>query len=665
VPVPVLAELQRRRVFRALLGYGIASFAVLQIIEPIMHGLHWPEAVLSYVVVALAVGFPVVVSLAWIFDVNAGRVERTAPTPASGLRGVPLALLLVGVSVIAAAPGVAWYFFVRPTGAGIPASAANRRSIAVLPFASLSAGEENKYFADAIHIELLGQLAKLSELKVISRTSVLQYREGGARNLREIGEALGVASVLEGSVQRSGSRVRIQAHLMDAASDREIWADRYDRELTDLFLIQTAVAEEIAKALHARLLPEERSRIARQPTTNAEAYDLYLRAQEYAQRPLPSPEEVESAVKLYRRAIELDPAFALAHARLARHQSLLYRYRHDHTEGRIADASKEAQLALSLQPDLAEAHEALGLVHHGRRDFARALVEFEIARNGIPDVAAWISDVQQRRARFDDALRSQEQAIALAPRSLNAVGYYFWTLVVLRRYDEAERVLERVSSLDPENRIVPAWKASLALLSKGDAGPAKTLLREVGAQRRPLSWVNPAMIRLLELNPKEAIAALHALPDPLAEPGRFMPKALLAAVSYDAVGDARNARAGYESARIELESAHPDSPGEEVLRCRLGRAYAGLDRKEDALRECGRAVELRPVASDAIEGPVLLEQLAAIQVKVGEADAAIATLTGLMAIPALISAPLLRIDPKWAPLRSDPRFRRLAGLASE
>src|SRR6266852_4811453 len=175
------AELKRRRVFRALIGYGIASFAVLQIIEPIMHGLHWSEAVLSYVVVALAIGFPVVVSLAWIFDVNAGRVERTAP--ANGLRGVRLALLLAGIGMISAAPGVVWYFFVRPAGAGIPAGAANRRSIAVLPFASLSVGEENKYFADAIHIELLGQLAKLSELKVISRTSVLQYREG-ARNLR-------------------------------------------------------------------------------------------------------------------------------------------------------------------------------------------------------------------------------------------------------------------------------------------------------------------------------------------------------------------------------------------------------------------------------------------------------------------------------------------------
>ena len=662
--LPLLAELQRRRVFRALIGYGIAAFAVLQIIEPIVHGLHWSEAVVSYAVVALAVGFPLVVGLAWIFDVNSGRIERTPPMPSSGLRGVPLALLLVAVGSVAAAPGLAWFFFAHRTRAGHRAGEANRRSIAVLPFASLSAGDENRYFADAIHIELLGQLAKVSDLKVISRTSVLQYRDA-ARNLRDIGAALGVSTVLEGSVQRAGSRVRIQAQLIDAASDRQIWADRYDRELTDLFLIQTAVAEEIAKALDARLSPAERSQIARQPTANAAAYDLYLRAQEYAQRPLPSPDEVENAEKLYRRAIELDPAFALAHARLARLQSLIYRYRHDHTEGRIADASKEAQLALSLQPDLAEAHEALGLVHHGRRDFAPALVEFEIARKGIPEVAAWISDVQQRRARFDDALRTQEQAMALAPRSLNPLGYYFWTLVLLRRYEKAESLLERVSSFDPENRIISAWKALLAMFSKGDARPAKALLREVGAQKKPLSWVNPALITLLQLNPAEAIAALHVLPDPLAEPGRFLPKSLLSAIAYDAIGDLEHARAGYDAARIELEAEHPDRPGEEVLRCRLGRAYAGLGRKKDALRECGLAVESQPVTSDAVDGPALLEQLAAIQARVGEPDAAIAILAKLMAMPASISAPLLRIDPKWAPLRSDPRFRQLAGLPRE
>ena len=238
--LPVVAELKRRRVFRALVGYGIAAFAVLQIIEPVMHGLHWPDSVLSYVVAGLAAGFPIVVTLAWIFDVNAGRVERT-PGPI-GMKTLTVALLLGGIGAVAAAPGLAWYFLLRPR----PSAEASRNdhSIAVLPFASLSAGEENRNFADAIHVELLSQLAKIGDLKVISRTSVLQYKDG-PKNVREIAQALGVSSVLEGTVQREGIRVRVQAQLIDALNDREIWAERYDRELTDLFRIQTAVAEEI------------------------------------------------------------------------------------------------------------------------------------------------------------------------------------------------------------------------------------------------------------------------------------------------------------------------------------------------------------------------------------------------------------------------------------
>ena len=667
---PLLAELNRRRVFRALIAYGIAAFAVLQIIEPIMHGLHWPDAVLSYVVVALALGVPVVGALAWAFDVNAGRIERTpGTTAAGGPRGIRLALLLVGIGVFAAGPGVAWYFL-RPARARIAANGTDRRSLAVLPFASLTAGEENKYFADAIHIELLGQLSRIGDLKVISRTSVLPYRDG-TRNLREIGEALGVSSVLEGSVQRAGNRVRIQAHLMDAASDREIWGDRYDRELTDLFLIQSAVAEEIAKTLHARLSPEERSQISRQPTANAEAYDLYLRAQEYADKLVRSPEEAEGALKLYRRAIELDPNFALAHARLSRLETFIYFSRHDASEERLADAKVEAERALSLQPDLPEAHEALGLflfygsVQRGSVDYPRTLAEFEIARKGIPDVAAFISDLQRAQGRFEEALRTQEQAIALAPRSWQLLGIQYGTLVMLRRYAEAERVIMRISAFDPEDRYVPASKAYLALISKGDPEPARALLRELAARRKPIRQVIWALIRLFELNPAEAIGALHALPDPLGEPGQLPPKSLLSAMVHDAVGDNVRARADYEAARIEMETTLAQRPADWFLLCRLGRAYAGLGRKDDALRECGRAVEKLPVALDAGGGPHLIEDLATIQAKVGEHDAAIANIARLMGMPAYISAQLLRIDPKWAPLRSDPRFRKLAGMTSD
>jgi TolB-like protein len=256
-----LAEMKRRRVFRVLVGYGIAAFAVLQVIEPIMHGLHWPEVVLSYVVVSLAAGFPIAVMLSWAFDLNAGRIERTAPLAASSpkaLRGVRLGLLLTGIGVLAAAPGLAWHFLRSGAPAGSEKPGANAdRTIAVLPLASI--GEESGYFAQGIHDELLRQLASVGGLEVISRTSVLQYKDG-ARNVREIGEALGAASIVEGSVQRAGNRVRVEAKLIDARRDRQIWADRYDRDVTDLFALQTAIAEEIATALLARLSPAQKAR---------------------------------------------------------------------------------------------------------------------------------------------------------------------------------------------------------------------------------------------------------------------------------------------------------------------------------------------------------------------------------------------------------------------
>lgn len=657
-PASVFSELKRRRVFRALIGYGLAAFAVLQIIEPIMHGLRWPEAVLSYVVAALAAGFPVIVALAWIFDVNAGRVERTsAPTR---LKGARLALVLGGIGVLAATPGLTWYFLIRPR----PQSAAVRaseRSIAVLPFASLSAGDENKYFADAIHIELLGQLAKIGDLKVISRTSVLQYKEG-ARNLREIGEALNVSSVLEGSVQRSGNRVRIQAQLIDASRDRQIWADRYDRELTDLFLIQTAVAEEIAKALHARLLPEERKQIARQPTTNAEAYALYLRAWEILSRKKPAEEPI--AELLFRRALELDPAFALAHARLSFLHSQAYWFNRDHTQARISQAREEADRALALQPDLAEAHLALGTLYYwGARDYDLALKEYEIARRSVPDVIEYIGYVQRRQGHFEDARRSQAQAVSLDPRNPRSQTDFMSTLIAMRRYDEAAATIERLATMSSD--IAEPAKAYLAILRTGDVEPAKAVLRKL-ARASATTWIDTwvpaaALAELLNVVPQEALAALPAAPPLLAGSDYYRPKPLLIAMARDALEQGSQARSDYEAARVELEAAVEKDPGDATRRAALAHAYAGLDRKEDALREIRHALELVPPSKDALFGPVLLEELATIEARNGDAEAAIDLLGKLLAIPSRISTALLRIDPKWKPLRRNPRFQQLIG----
>ena len=292
---------------------------------------------------------------------------RGAPFPARGSR-LPWWTSLVFAAGLLLASIAWWALRNRISGQNTNAD----RSIAVLPFASLSMGEENAYFTQGFHDELLRQLGRIGDLRVISRTSVLQYKEG-ARNLREIAEALGVSSVLEGSVQRAGNRVRVEARLMDARNDRQMWADRYDRDLTDIFGIQTAVAEEIAGALHARLSTAQKAQIQRKPTENAEAYDLYLRALEYENRLGYQPDNLEIAERLYRQAIQADPSFALARARLAL-VKLNYWWAAGASDSVAEEARDEAEQSLRLQPDLPEGHLALGLYYYWRhRDYDRAL----------------------------------------------------------------------------------------------------------------------------------------------------------------------------------------------------------------------------------------------------------------------------------------------------
>ena len=299
----------------------------------------------------------------------------------------------------------------------------------------MNAGEDTAFFADGIHGDLLTQLSKIGDLKVISRTSVLQYRTG-TRNLREIGEALGVATVLEGSVQRADNRVRIEARLSDTHDDSQIWADRYDRELTDVFAIQSAVTEEIARALKARLSPEEKGRIERRPTRSTEAYELYLRGREYEERPNQLAGDFRIAEQMYRRAIEKDPGFALAHARLSYlHTSRFYWYQIDASEARLAEAAREAERALTLDPDLAEAHIAAGNVPYVQRDFSNAAKEFAVAAKLDPNsVTVWISLAysQRRQGAFEQAVRNMERVSELEPRSL-FVEDLAYTLTMLRR----------------------------------------------------------------------------------------------------------------------------------------------------------------------------------------------------------------------------------------
>ena len=663
------AELKRRRVVRTLVGYGIASFAVLQIIEPVMHGLHWPETVLSYVVVALGAGFPVVITLAWIFDVKAGRIERTASAAAgTGLRGVRLALLLLGIGVLAAAPGLFYYFVLRSHTRGPNASGpgGNVAIIAVLPFASLGSSEENAYFADGFHDELLRQMGRIGDLRVISRTSVMQYKNG-ARNLREIAEALGVSSVVEGSVQRAGNRVRVEARLIDARNDLQIWSDRYDRDLTDVFGIQTAVAEEIAGALHARLSTAQKAQIQRKPTENAEAYDLYLRALEYENRLGYQPDNLEIAERLYRQAIQADPSFALARARLAL-VKLNYWWAAGASDSVAEEARDEAEQSLRLQPDLPEGHLALGLYYYWRhRDYDRALKELEIARPGVPteaiDLMGW---VLRRQGKYDEAIRYQQEALRLDPRSLDKRFQLADSFIRTRRYEDADGVLDRVLAIAPDFTAASMEKAFLQEAWKGETSLAKKILRETRGRLDPRGRVGAQdwIIQLLLHNPREALPFLDYVDSDsiIGRGSRAVPKALLYAAAHEALGDADQARKEYETALPLLAAEVEKNPSRPFQRSLLARAYAGLGRKEDALREANRAIEIRPISKDHVGGAGFEIERAAVEARVGETNAAIEHIRYLLSIPCLLSPALLRIDPTWAPLRADSRFRKLAEL---
>src|SRR5947208_12885273 len=370
-------ELQRRRVYRVAAAYIIAAGFIIQMGSAILPAWELPNWTFRLVVVLLLIGFPIALMLAWAFDVTPEGIQATPKTAAeTHLRRNMIILVATGVIVSTAAG-----FFLLPR-----TSARNiDKSIAVLPFENLSGDPDNAYFADGIQDDILTNLSKIGDLKVISRTSVMSYRGNGARNARDIGKSLGVATLLEGSVRRIGNRVRVNVQLINANNDEHIWAEDYDRELTDVFAIQTDLAQKIVYTLQAKLSPNEKARLDRQPTQDPNAYLLFVQAHDYANQTDMFQESSLKAAPLFEQAIKLDPSFSLAYAGLSMLESWIY-HSFDPTPSRREKARRNADEALRLQPDLPEGHLALGFsYYYGDRDYKRALAEFEFYRRGLPN----------------------------------------------------------------------------------------------------------------------------------------------------------------------------------------------------------------------------------------------------------------------------------------
>jgi TolB-like protein len=372
----LVAELKRRRVFRVVAGYGVFAFAILQIVEPIMHGLHWPDAVLSYVVVGLGVGFPVAVILAWAFDINAGTIERTAPASGFALHGARLALVLLGLGALAAAPGLAWYLLKAK-----PAAPAAGPSIAVLPFSDLSEKHDQEYFADGVAEEILNALAHVQGLKVIGRTSSFSFK-GKSDDLKSIGQKLEVANILQGSLRKEGDQIRLTAQLISVNDGAQRWSETYDRKLAGIFKLQDEIARTVVGSLRVKLLGEATPPAAR--TTTPEVYDLFLWGREQSR--IVRPENNRQAVATLEKAVALDPQFAPAWAQLALAHFASVDWFGEGAKGLRAKALSEAERAVALAPELAQAYTARAHIRDlDQLDFKGALDDIDRALLTAPN----------------------------------------------------------------------------------------------------------------------------------------------------------------------------------------------------------------------------------------------------------------------------------------
>jgi TolB-like protein/class 3 adenylate cyclase len=593
---------------------------------------------------------------------------------AVGLAGSALALVISSLIFFYRAPPRAVTSTVsRAAWNNVPVSIPEK-SVAVLPFENLSNEKENAYFADGVQDEILTGLAKVADLKVISRVSTLQYKTGAPRNLREIGVALGVAHVLQGSVQRAGNRVRVNAQLADARTDRQIWAQTYDRDLADVFAIQSEIAIAIAHQLQARLSPGEKNAIEQAPTTDLVAYDFYMRAKDLLLTTFSSAAKARllGAADLLNQAVARDPSFSQAYCELASAHDSLYFLGLDHTPARLALAEAAIQAIFRLRPDAGEAHLARAEnLYHGHLDYAGALAELDIARRSLPNnprVFALTGYIQRRQGRWEESTRNLERAIDLDPRNFYTLQQIALSYGLLRRYAEETSVLDRALAIEPNDVNTKVALASVQFHWKADTQPLHQTVDSIratnpgGLPSVANDWLSCA---LAERDVAAARNALNAFGDiPLTDYAVHLNRPFMEGVIARMTKDDGKARAAFAAARAQQGKTVRAQRNYGPPLCVLGLIDAALGRKDEALHEGRRAVELLPVEKDSINGQVMIAYLAMIAAWAGDKDLACDQLAIAVRPPSTVSYGQLKLLPFWDPLRGDPRFEKIvASLA--
>jgi TolB-like protein/Tfp pilus assembly protein PilF len=660
------AELKRRNVYRAAVAYGVVAWFLTQLTTQVFPFFEIPNSSIRLVVIVLACGFPIALCLAWLYeftpegivrseDVDPAKVKSTRRVTGRVLDFIIIAVLLlvIGMLIYRRVPSRA------ETGETIP-----QKSVAVLPFENRSEDKANAYFADGIQDEILTRLSKVTDLRVISRTSTQQYKSA-PENLREIGKQLGVANILEGSVQKVGNAVHVNVQLIRVATDEHLWAESYNRKLDDIFSVESEVAGAIADQLNAKLSGAERQVLADRPTKNSEAYDAYLRGLASSERSYVNDADATQAMQSFEKAVSLDPNFALAWARLSRVHSIIYQ--NNDASARRRDSAREAlQKALQLQPNLLEAQLAEGYYNYRVvHDYDRALeilqrVHLKWPNN--PEVPRALALVARRQARWDESLTHSREAMELDPRNLQTLTDASLTAQSMRQYALAFQWIDRALDIAPGDNTALAIKAGLYQVI-GQLDQADQTLAQTQADANNESAVGILIQqRMLRHDYRRGVVFMESALGKLDPALRFQHAEYLRLLAnlQRLDGDTAGAKSNYTQCREEMKTLLDEGPDNPRLLSGLAFACAGLGDKENALKLMEEALEKLRAAHNLYERPVYEEGLAQLQARFGDKDRAITTVQRLLSTNgATITPAVLRLDPAWNSLRDDPRFQAL------
>jgi TolB-like protein/Tfp pilus assembly protein PilF len=657
-------ELKRRNVYKVAIAYAVVAWLLIQIATQTFPFFDIPNWAVRLVLMLLALGFPVALILAWAFELTPEGIRRSDEIESAKSKG----RAWIYIAIIAAALSIGLFFLGRFTASTKPSAPgeAPSKSIAVLPFENLSANQENAFFTDGVQDEILTDLAKVADLKVISRTSVMQYKATAPRNLSEIAQALKVANVLEGSVQRSGNRVRVSAQLIDARTDSHIWAENYDRDLSDVFTIQSEIAQAITDQLRAKLSPQEKAAMDQQPTTDMTAYDLYLKAKRLRDEDTISHsherKNVLEAIELLNEAVKKDPNFLLAWCLLASAHDFLY-FDFDQTPQRLALAEASVKRAESLQPDASETHLAKGIHYYtGYRDYNRARQELLKARRLLPNsslTAGFLGYIARRQGRWDEAVAELTRAVELDPYGgwIEDLGL---TYTNLRRYDEAAAVYDRGLAQQPKSISLRELRATIEVFARGDMAPLRSTINSISSEGPSAAAEISEGAFACALRERDGAAADRAVAE-MKRQANSLPfqTALGEGLAAQLRHDESAAHAAFVEARAEAERLVKAQPKNSVLLRVLSTIDAALGNKKEAIEEARAACALSPLEEDALEGAVQKTSLASVYAMTGEHALALQELSEVSKLPGGPSYGELKLDPWWDSLRDQPEFQKI------